>query len=83
MFVVEVESCWRKIAFTQRGEVLRESATYSWPCEKHGMRKSSPTHLTDWPCALLIVSANARVNGNWRRRRTNPSSSIAKLNEHN
>ena len=49
-------------------DVHRESATYSWPCEKTEDWRSKPTFLTDWPCDLFMVIANARRTGNCLRR---------------
>ena len=49
------------------GLPTREHATYNCLCEKRGVSKSQP--LTDivWPCAFLIVIANANLIGNWTR----------------
>ena len=49
------------------GELTLEQATYSWPCEKQGCLKSTPTTLRVWPWDLLIVIAKHTLTGNCRR----------------
>ena len=38
--------------------------TYSCPCEYINVHRSRPTFLTDWPCDLFMVIANASRTGN-------------------
>lgn len=45
--------------------VHRDNATYNWPWQKTGVRKSIPTNFTDWPCDLLMVIAYANRIRNW------------------
>ena len=40
-----------------------EKATYSWPCAKQSCEKKSPTHLSDWPCDLLVVVITLDLDG--------------------
>ena len=53
-------------AYTMRllGLPTREQATYSWPCEKHRVDRSSPATPKDCPCDLFIVIAYASLTGN-------------------
>ena len=48
----------------QLANVQRESATYNCPCENTDVHRSRPTFLTDWPCDLFMVIANASWTGN-------------------
>lgn len=41
------------------------------PCEKHGFSKFSPYTYTNWPCFLLVVTANASLTGNCKRLNSN------------
>ena len=51
-----------------------EQPTYSWPWEKHGFRRSSPTTLSDCPCALLMLIAKLKWTGNCKRLNWNGTS---------
>jgi len=62
-FLVKGLSLFVKILILET-EVHLESATYKVPSPNTGVSKSTPTYLTDWPCALLIVIANASWMGN-------------------
>lgn len=42
----------------------RDKATYSWPWENTGERRSEPMCRRVWPCALLIVIAKVSLMGN-------------------
>ena len=50
--------------FMQLADAQWESATYSWPCEKTAVCRYKPTFLTDLPCDLFMVIANASWTGN-------------------
>ena len=54
--------------------VVRERATYSWPCVKTESRRSIATCRRDCPCALLMVMAKANRTGNCSRDRVKKSS---------
>ena len=54
--------------------VTLESAIYSWPCVKTGIRRSTPTELKDWPCDLFTVIAKHKRTGNCLRATINGSS---------
>jgi hypothetical protein len=53
------------------GVVACDNATYSCPWVKIGRHRSIPTCVTDCPCDLLIVIANANFTGNWQRLKIN------------
>jgi len=54
-----------------RGSPQRDAATYSCPWVNTGSSSRTPTRCRVWPCALLMVMANAGRTGNWRRRSVN------------
>lgn len=65
MFVVESNSSLER-TLIQSKDVHLDSVTYYWPWLNIGVRKSTPTNLTDRPCDLLIIKAYANHTGNWR-----------------
>jgi hypothetical protein len=48
---------------------MRDMVTYNWPCVNTGLGRKMPTIFNVYPCALLMVMANAGRTGNWQWRR--------------
>ena len=51
------------------GSPVRENATYNCPCEKHSVRRSTPTYLNVWILGIRVVGVSA-INFSERRYQT-------------
>jgi hypothetical protein len=56
---------------------MRDMATYNWPCVNTSLGRKMATIFNVYPCALLMVMANAGRTGNWRRRRVKNIRSVS------
>lgn len=80
IFVVLPCACSGSNTVRFETSVMYDSATYNWPWENIGTRRSSLTFFNNWSCDLLIVMAKHSLTRNYHCVRINGSSSSRLVN---